>query len=129
LAEVDDWTPTADQKFDSTTVYSECRSHPRDLQIRTATMLDPPAKIDAFISYIRAQPEFVSAVSTDSKWSDQLLDTVEQGIAAVCRDPELVETFDKILAVIDHRDFSIKQRLDKIGSLLTPARDAGRSVH
>jgi hypothetical protein len=41
----------------------------------------------------------------------------------------MIEAFDKIQAVIDRADLSIKEQLVEIGKLLTEARAAGRSVH
>src|SRR6266705_2649360 len=85
-------------------------------------------KIDAFISEIRARPEFVAAAALDPKKSDDL-DTIEYGLNVIDRwaddDPATVDIFDKIQNVIGRGDLSIKQRLLEMGELLTQFRDAG----
>jgi hypothetical protein len=86
------------------------------------------AKIDAFIAEIRLRPAFIDAAAADSKKLDEL-DAIERGLLAVYRNPEMIEIFDKIQAVIDRGDLSLKERLLDIGKLLTQARDAGRSVN
>jgi hypothetical protein len=85
-------------------------------------------KIDAFIAKIRAAPEFIAGATADPTKSDEL-DAVERGIEAVYRDAEMIETFDKIQAVVDRSDLSMKMRLIEIGRLFTQLRDAGRSVN
>jgi hypothetical protein len=85
-------------------------------------------KIDAFIAEIRARPEFIAGVAADPKKADDLA-AMERGLVTVYGNPEMIEVFDKIEAVIDRRDLSMKERLLEIGKILTLVRDAGRSVN
>jgi hypothetical protein len=90
------------------------------------------ARIDAFISEIRASPAFITAAASDSRWPDHV-DNIERGVNFIDRkadsDPEMIEIFDKIQDVIGRGDLSLKQRLLEVGKLLTRARDAGRIIH
>jgi hypothetical protein len=86
------------------------------------------AKIDKFIAEIRSRPAFIDAAVVDPQKLNELA-AIERGLFAVYRNPEMIEIFDKIQAVIDRGDLSLKERLLDIGKLLTQARDAGRSVN
>jgi hypothetical protein len=86
------------------------------------------AKIDAFIADIRSSPKFAAAAASDSQWSDHL-EAMERAFAALYRNPEMIDALDKLQAVIDRRDLSMKEKLIEIGKTLTEVRDAGRSVN
>jgi len=86
--------------------------------------------MDAFLTEVRHMPGFIAASAIDPKWSEHL-DAIERGLTAIYNSAaaEMIEAFDKIQAVIDRADLSIKEQLVEIGKLLTEARAAGRSVH
>jgi hypothetical protein len=85
-------------------------------------------KIDAFLAEIRAHPKFIEAAATNPTKVEEFA-AMEKGLAILHREPEFVDLFDKLVAVLDRRDLSIKQRLDEISKILLQARDAGRSVN
>jgi hypothetical protein len=86
------------------------------------------AKIDAFVEQIRKRPKFVAAAASDPKWIGQL-EAIRQFLHAVHRNPEMIGASDKILAVIDRSDLSLKQRVLAVGKLLTQIRDTIKIVH
>jgi hypothetical protein len=86
------------------------------------------AKIDAFIADIRSSPKFAAAAAADSQWTDHL-EVMERAFAALYRNPEMVDAFDEVQAVIDRRDLSTKRKLIEIGKILTQVRDGGRLVN
>jgi hypothetical protein len=87
-------------------------------------------KIDCFIDEIRARPEFVAAAASDPKWDDEL-DELESTHGRLYHkpDPELIEAFDKIHAVVGRGDLYIKYRLLELNKFLAQARDAIIIVH
>jgi hypothetical protein len=60
---------------------------------------------------------------------DEHVGAIERGLAAVYGNPEMIEAFDRIQAVIGRYSLSIKQRLLEVGKLLTEVRYAGRIIH
>jgi hypothetical protein len=86
------------------------------------------SKLDAFIANIRSSPKFAAAAASDSQWTDHL-EAMERAFAALYRNPEMIDAFDDLQAVIDRRDLSTKQKLIEIGKILTQVRDGGRSVN
>jgi hypothetical protein len=86
------------------------------------------AKIDAFLTEIRARPEFVAAAAANPQRVKDML-VIEQGVALLYLYPAFIDVLDELDAVVARRDLSIKQRLDEVTRILTQARDAGRAVH
>jgi hypothetical protein len=84
-------------------------------------------KIDVFLTEVRNMPKFVAASAIDPKWTEQLA-AVERLLNAIDRkaddDPATIEIFDKILAVIDRSNLSLKERLLAIVELFVQFRDA-----
>jgi hypothetical protein len=56
------------------------------------------AKIDTFIAEIRSRPEFIAGAAADPKKADDLA-AMEDGLSALYRDANLVDAFDKLIAM------------------------------
>jgi hypothetical protein len=90
------------------------------------------ARTDAFLAEIRAMPNFVAAAATDSKWGKHL-DNIERGINAIDRraddDPATIDILDRIHALLDRGDLSMKKRLLGLYKLLVEFRDIEGTRH
>jgi len=88
--------------------------------------------IDAFIDGIKSAPQFVAAAASDPVYA-QHLEAIEFGLNEIDRrandDPEMIEAYDKAMAIISDNRRTLKQRLLALGDLLAPLRDKLRGVH
>ena len=82
--------------------------------------------IDSFIDKIRDQPKFAAAAAADPVY-DQHMASIEFCLREIDRrandDPEMIDVFDKVVALISDENRTIKQRLLDLIDLLIPLRE------
>jgi hypothetical protein len=90
------------------------------------------SKIGNFISEISSTPSFIAVAASDPQWSNHLAN-IERALNGIDQraddEPAMIEIVDEIQAVIARNDLSLKQRLLKVGELLTKVRDAKGTHH
>jgi hypothetical protein len=81
-------------------------------------------QIDSFIDKIRQRPAFAAAGPVFSKHLDAIEFALNEIDRRADEDPEMVEAFDKVIAVIANNRRTLRERLLDLNEVLVPLRDA-----